>query len=121
MVVISLYSGLTTAWVLRRWLVAYGIRTGFQHSDSFKRTGAATDLLFQGNEHLVPADGRLRSTGNIACDREHTVLLNRGPGKVAGAPKMLTMQVGEGRFSYTQVEPYYAESDWILEPGRQLD
>lgn len=95
-------------------LKPFGIKVGFQHNHSFEEAGVASALLFLGNEDSIPADKHLSSTGSIACDAKHTVVLKRGPGAKAGSAKMLTMNVGQGRFTYTQVQPAYRNGSWFL-------
>ena len=92
----------------------FGIKVGFQHNHSFEDNGLASALLFLGTEDQIPADKHLSSTGNITCEVEHTVMLKRGAGSKAGQCKMLTMNVGKGRFTYTQIQPSYRGGNWFV-------
>lgn len=94
----------------------FGIEVGFNHNHQFEPTGLASALLFFGNEDLVPADRHVSSTSNMSCKSPHTVILKRGPGNRAGTPHMITMNVGQGRLTYAQIQPAYRDSSWIVRP-----
>jgi hypothetical protein len=97
-------------------LSQFGFSVGFMHGSLFEPVGIASDLLFLGNESLIPDDRHLASTGNFSCSAEHTVLLKRGRGSNEGDPLMVTMNQGSGRLTYTQAEPGYRNSEWIITP-----
>jgi len=92
----------------------FGIYTGFVHTSTFERAGAASDLLFAGVPQLVPADNKMQSAGNFDCTRQHVVLLKRGPGGKAGSPALITRQHQLGRVTFNQCEPHWKDDFWLI-------
>ena len=94
-------------------LARFGITTRFLHAETFGSAGAATDLLFQGVEDIVPASGLMKSYGSFKCSQPHLVLLKVGNGRRRGDTAIITLQYQKGRVTFTQCEPH-GKGDWWL-------
>lgn len=95
------------------FLRQFGIETGFFHNHSFEPNGLPTALFLWGNESLVPPDRALVSTGNFSCSSAHTLILKRGRGNTVLDLKMLTKKIGDGRFTYSNIQPEVGEGRWF--------
>jgi hypothetical protein len=100
-------------------LKAYGIQTSYYHGDFFAPVPGTTDLLFQGNEDLIPQDRRLHSAGNFKCVVPHTVLLKRAKSATQPeeTPLMITEPWKRGRITYNVVEPNWKQPKdglWLI-------
>lgn len=96
-------------------LKRFGIETSFYHNAHFEPVGRATELLLAGDEDLVPQDGRLKSFGNFKIKAPHVVLLKNGADRYAtGEPKLATLVHGQGRMTYTVVEPNQTSGMWLI-------
>ena len=92
----------------------FGISTSFYHAEKFQPVPGKTELLFAGNEDLVPKDAKMRSAGNFTVSVPHTVLLERGPGSYAGKPAVATLGHSKGRVTFTAVEPRWMKDYWLI-------
>ena len=95
-------------------LARFGIKTSYFHNRSFEPAGLPTDLLFQGNLHVVPEDRHLTSAGNFSCSAPHTILLKRGEGYHQGQPVLITLEHNEGRVTFTLCSPRWRGDLWLI-------
>lgn len=98
-------------------LIPLGVTTGFNHSWTFEKVPGVTDILFNGAEDLIPAGNYLQQAGNFTVQKPHVVMLRRGPGSFAGEPAFATLPHGNGRLTYSSVEPAYGEPPgyWVFQ------
>jgi hypothetical protein len=98
-------------------LIPLGITTGFNHSWTFEKVPGVSDILFNGAEDLIPAGNYLQQAGNFTVQKPHVVMLRRGPGSFAGEPAFATLPHGNGRLTYSSVEPGYGEPPgyWLFQ------
>jgi hypothetical protein len=108
LVVLGCFAGRNTENLNR-----FGIYATGGGSETFKSAGPGTDLLFQGVEKLVPANGKMYTFGLIRCAVPHDVLLRIGPGALEDEPAFISVQHKSGRVSFTECEPH-ANNDWWL-------
>lgn len=109
LIVLGSYNGRNT-----EHLAVFGIRAGHFHTNTFEPAGRPTELLFRGNEDIVPADRHLRTAGNIYCSVEHTALLKVGPGKFQGRLALVTLDHKQGRVTFTLCEPNWQGDLWLI-------
>ncbi len=98
-------------------LIPLGITTGFNHSWTYEKVPGVSDILFNGTEDLVPSGNYLQQAGNFTVQKPHVVMLRRGPGSFAGEPTFATLRHGNGRLTYSSVEPAYGEPPgyWLFQ------
>jgi hypothetical protein len=92
----------------------FGIRTGATHNAGFLPVPDHTDVLFQGVEDIVPADGRMRSAGHFSVTVPHVVLLYRNEPGNPPRPALATIPHGKGRVTFSQVEPHWRGDQWLI-------
>lgn len=97
-------------------LQQFGIRTGFNHTDTYEMIPGVSEIVFDGLKDRIPVGNYLKQAGDFLVDKPHVVLLRRGPGSVEGGPTVATLKSGEGRVTYSSVEPWYGEPNgfWLV-------
>jgi hypothetical protein len=99
-------------------LSRFGIATGGNHDYAgFDPIPGRSEVLFDGLEKLVPADGKLASAGHFEVSVPHVAFLKRRAANTSnpGAASLVTLAYKKGRVTFSQVEPDYQGDRWLLE------